>query len=150
MVEELLVDGAHLVYERNATTSNLDTLLQNVGRYSGGDDTDETETRMVIRTFKLTNGEVTLRSELLPEELTVEIPELTVRDIGERSGGATVTEVAKQLLQPVLERTKNIAENRLRQELDAAKAEAQRELENAVEQQKQKALQELKNRLSGD
>ncbi|HXV76914.1 MAG TPA: hypothetical protein VD788_11425 [Candidatus Polarisedimenticolaceae bacterium] len=144
VLREVAVDGAHVVFEQKGQTSNLRTLLDHVeraGRESGDPRTAAgDELRLVVEKFTFSGGKVTLIHDRLDEDLTFEIPEVVVRDIGRVGAGETIEDVARQLLEPVLERT-----------IDSAKDEVEQmvkqRLEQEVESRKQQALESLKDRL---
>lgn len=144
VIKEIVVDGASLIIEqRGITDNNLQTILGNVQRYSGPDqETEESESsdyRYVVKTFRFTNGKLGALSKAAGLDEQVAIPDVVVTGVGEKSGGATIAEVSKQLITPVI-----------RKALAAVQNLAIEEVEERIKQELEEELEEeLQNKLKG-
>lgn len=147
VLREVAVEGAHLTFEQRGDSNNLREILNHVQRISEEDaasDDDRTEeTRMVIETFNFRGGRLTVIHDRLDEDLTFEIPDVTVRDIGRVGAGETLSSVAAQLIEPVLRRALDAAQ-------DQAKAMVEERVNQEIEDQTEKAVESLKKRLLGN
>lgn len=147
VVREVHVQGARLTFEQQGDRNNLRTLLDNVERAaeeeSSGGDAAEDETRMVIEEFVLSRSAVTLIHDRLEEDLSFELPEIRLTDIGRVGAGETVESAAKQILEPVLEQTMDAAQQRARTMLE-------QRLDQELDKHKQNALDSLKKKVLGN
>src|SRR5262245_12912529 len=90
VIREVLVDDAHLNAEQRGDSTNLTDIERYMSKSEKtGDQSGAPEPRIIIDRFRLTNGHVTLTSDLLkhPEELALR--DVVVENIGRSSGGAT-------------------------------------------------------------
>lgn len=110
VVEQVVVDGAKVIFEETGGSINLQTLLKNAQDYAGPSEPGETTEeepesagpKLVIKEFRFTNAEATLISEKLGQEISTGIPDIVLNDIGQKGNGVTAAEAAKQVLVPVI------------------------------------------------
>ena len=144
VINEIVVDGAGLIIEqRGLTDNNLQTILANVQQYSGPDqETDESESsdrRYIVKTFRFTNGKLGAISKEAGLDAAVTIPDVVVTGVGEKSNGATIVEVSQQLITPVINKA-----------LVAVQGLAIEEVEEKIKQELEKELEEeLQDKLKG-
>jgi uncharacterized protein involved in outer membrane biogenesis len=146
VLRKVAVEGAHLTFEQRGDSNNLREILRHVeraGEDAESDGGDTEETRMVIETFTFRGGRLTVIDDRLDEDLTFEIPDVTVRDVGRVGAGETLSNVAAQLIDPVLRRALDAAQ-------DQAKAKLEERVNQEIEDQKEKAVESLKKRLLGN
>ena len=98
-----MVDGPEVTFEGGLSGSNLSRIQKNVESFApaspkGKGEKPEKELKVVVGLFKVTNGKVNLSLTALGgKSLTVPLPDIELRDIGRKSGGATVGEAAKEM-----------------------------------------------------
>ncbi len=110
MVNEVFIDGPEFVYERLLLGgSNLDALLKQIETNTGGgtrppkaDPTEPGEPmKFAVKSFRLQNARMTLIAA--GRTVTVQLPPLTLTDIGVAEGGITADQIAAKVLKQVLE-----------------------------------------------
>ena len=103
IVKEIVVDGPEVTFEGSLSGSNLSRIQKNVESFvpaspKGKEEKPKKETKVEIGLFKVTNGRVNLSlSALGGKSLTVPLPDIELRDIGRKSGGATVGEATREM-----------------------------------------------------
>jgi uncharacterized protein involved in outer membrane biogenesis len=106
VVENIDVGEAKLRMEQSGSRNNLQVLLDKLRGESAAEPEAEDEgKRVVIERFELTDANASLSIADLDEQRTLDVPDIVLTDIGGKSGGATATEVARQVLEPVIRRT---------------------------------------------
>jgi hypothetical protein len=105
VVENIDVGEATLRMEQSGSRNNLQVLLDKLRSEPPAEpETEDQGTRVVIERFALTDANASLSVVDLDEQRTLDVPDIVLTDIG-KSGGATATEVARQILEPVIRRT---------------------------------------------
>jgi hypothetical protein len=127
IVREVVVDGAHLNAEQRGDVTNITEIQSYMTR---SDDAAPAEPaargRVIIDRFRMTNGRVTLTSDLLNKPEDLELDDVTVDGIGRSSGGATYDEATEAVLTPILGAARAAVQRRLRDAAtDAAREEVQ-------------------------
>jgi uncharacterized protein involved in outer membrane biogenesis len=151
VVREIVVDGPRLFFEQKEDGNNLDAILENLGGDSGSsDDAAASEKKLIIQTFRFINGEATVLVEQLDNELTAKIPDVVVHGIGEKTQGATVEEVARQLLEPLLAQSIAAAKGAAKAALEERLEEEKGKMKQDLEERGQKKIDDLKGRLAGN
>jgi hypothetical protein len=132
-----VVDGAHLNAEQRGDATNV-TQIQ---RYMTQPDTGATtaqpreQGRLIIDRFRLTNGRVTLTSDLLSKPEDLALDDVVVEGIGRSSGGATYSEATEAVLNPILRAARAALQNRLRDAAgDAARDEVKKKASERVQE----------------
>jgi uncharacterized protein involved in outer membrane biogenesis len=105
VIEELLVRGARIDVLQQANGNNVQELLRNLDsdESSEPDESAEAGKKIIIDRFVLEGAGASLSAPDLDEVREVDLPTITLRDIGRRENGATGREVARQVLRPVLQ-----------------------------------------------
>lgn len=114
IIDEIVVRQPRVTYEMNKQgTANLDVLKKNVEAYStsrdagSGSATKERESegqegeelRLIIRKLNFEGGELNASSALRPDKpIKARLPAFSMSNIGQSSGGATSSQVAKEVL----------------------------------------------------
>jgi hypothetical protein len=105
IIKQISIVKPEITYELGAGGSNLDAIQRNVDRYvtQHGGAAQRTErtsgTKIVIEDLYITSATAHVSAALVPGSRTsAPLPDLHLRDIGKRSGGATAGEVVKQVL----------------------------------------------------
>jgi uncharacterized protein involved in outer membrane biogenesis len=137
VIDEILVDAAHLNVEQHGDATNLTDIQRYMSRSAEAAPPaaePDQEGRIIIDRFRLTNARVTLTSELLDEPETIVLDEVVVNGIGRDSGGATYTEATEAVLAPILAAGRGAAQERLRvAAAEAATEEVEEEVEEVEE-----------------
>ena len=60
------------------------------------------EVRVIIRNFDFLNAQATVTSPALAEPREIVIPDVRLTGIGEKTSGATTSEIAAQILEPII------------------------------------------------
>lgn len=120
VLSEVVVDSPRVLYEITENGSNIDAIRANIDAYqqrlggggesSGGRGSD---TKIIIDRLRFTGGQVLATAR--GEEATVDLPPLTLTDIGRASGGETAGQVAAQVADRL---TRHVAETVARSELE--------------------------------
>ena len=139
VVDEVLVDEAHLNVEQRGDTANLAEIQRLMSQADEAQPADgQPPRRIIIDRFRLTNARVTLTSDALSEPETLELADVVVSGIGRASGGATYGEATEAVLTPILGAARSAAEARLR---DAAAGAVREELEEEARERLRDALE---------
>lgn len=144
VLPQVVVDQAHLTFEQKGDRNNLQTLLDALE--SGPEETgeaEEPEATLVIQEFRLSGAKVTVIHDRLDEPLDLTLADIVLKDIGRVGAGETAASAAKQIIEPILDRTVDAAKKRAEDEL-------RQRVEQEVEKQKQDAVDSLKDKLLGD
>lgn len=124
IIENVEVADAVLRIEQTGTRNNLRVLLDNLQRDAepqpeepGGGQ------RVVVERFALTDANASVSIADLDEQRSADIPDIVLTDIGQKTGGATGAELARQVLEPVIRRALessavDAVKERVRDELD--------------------------------
>ncbi|GAV19874.1 hypothetical protein MMIC_P0832 [Mariprofundus micogutta] len=107
VIDEILISAPAVVYEINkAGVSNVDVLKKSLG--SGGSSSSSSsssgeELKMIIKRLVVEGSTAKVRIAALgDQQQTVKLPKIVMRDVGQKSGGATAAEVAQQLSSKLL------------------------------------------------
>ena len=106
VIRSIAVDGATINLMQQGTRNNLKRLLDNLKAMQSDPaqpDSDAGSRRLIIERFTLSDAEASVSVPDLGQERTVALPPIVVRDIGKASGGATGSQIAEQLLTPIIE-----------------------------------------------
>jgi len=147
VLPKIVVDQAQLTFEQDGVNNNLQTLLNNIdsapaSEPAGEAEGEASELRFVIQEFRLQGASVTLRVSQLAQPLSFTMTDIVLRDVGRKGAGVTAEEVARQLIEPVLDRTMKAATARATDEIEAL---ARKQLG----EQTGKALDSVKKKLFG-
>jgi uncharacterized protein involved in outer membrane biogenesis len=144
VLSAIIIDQAKLTFEQQGSKNNLQTLMDNLESESGesaGEDEEE-ENRLVISEFRLIQAGMTLSHDRLEENISFTLPDIVLHDIGRIGAGVTAEQAARQIITPIIQRSRDAAQARAKQELEAA---ARKELDK----QKDKALDSVQKKLFG-
>ncbi len=131
VIDSIVIDNPDLIYERSASGDNFTALLANVkkaaeaatgaqGNTASKGDGSSSESKVVIRDLRITNGKVTMAlADLGGKGVALPLPEIHLTDIGERSGGVSPAEAIQTVLAAISATTGNTVQ----QGLDAATQE---------------------------
>ena len=105
VIKQVSIVKPDVTYELGPGGSNLDAIQRNVDRYvtqhGGANERTERNSgkKLVIEDLYIKNATAHVSAAVMQSsEMSVPVPDLHLRDIGKRSGGATAGEVVKQVL----------------------------------------------------
>ncbi|HET7371401.1 MAG TPA: hypothetical protein VFK45_11250 [Gammaproteobacteria bacterium] len=144
VMNEGVVNGMSVNAEFHGTQSNLSQILDNLQQFIGPSQPQQqqpgAQKKFIVKTFRFTDGQATVMLDAANAQRTVQIPDISVHDIGVKTGGVNGAELAKQLLQPVIERI-------LDQVRGAAREKAEDVLQKKGDELKEKARKKLQDKL---
>lgn len=105
VMKQVLIDGATVNAIANGQRTNFQQLMDNLDSAAGSADSGSSESsgpemKFIIDRFDFTNAKASLSSDLLGD-LSLNIPDIHLEDIGRKSNGATAAEIAQQILKPI-------------------------------------------------
>lgn len=102
-LHEVVIDGAEVAALVRGRKSNLQALMDHLNEQLGPEEetTDESEVKLIIDRLDFTNAKASVESDVLGQA-AVDIPDVHLTDVGRASNGATVAEVLKQVLDPIV------------------------------------------------
>jgi len=116
------MDGASLVvkrctvcHENPAGRNNLKAILNHVKAAAGGSGKSSGgaagggETRMIIDEFRFQNAEARALAPSLNLDKTLKLPPVVLKNLGARQGGAAASDIANQILRPIVDATVHAA-----------------------------------------
>jgi len=142
-VTELLLNDVHINAEQRGDATNLTEIQEFTTTPPGEPETGAEEGRVIVQLFRATNARLTITSELLGRSETVDLEDVVVNDIG-GTRGATYSEAAAAMLDPVIDAAVAAVRGRLQ---DAAEEAAREEVEGEVEELEQEAEERLRDLL---
>ena len=104
VIKVLEVDAAEVAIVAKGKNTNLEAIMDNLAGEEPASpeaEEDSSELKMIIDSFVFSNAKTSLDSDLIGST-TVELPDITLTGIGRKSNGATVKEMVKQLLRPIV------------------------------------------------
>lgn len=144
VMNEAVIDGMSVNAEIHGRQSNLSQISDNLQQFIGPSQPQPQQPagnkKFILRMARFTNGEATVILDAANAKRRIDIPDISVHDIGVQSGGVDAAELAKQLLRPVIERILDEAQN-------AAKQKAEDVLQKKGDELKQKARKKLQDQL---
>jgi uncharacterized protein involved in outer membrane biogenesis len=140
VIGEISVDGAEILLEQTAAGNNLRVLQEALVSQSTEGDAESPGPEVIIERFTLGESRVQVRVPQLNESREVTIPRMVVSDIGRASNGATASEVARQVLEPVIHRALE----------SGAAAAIENKAKEKVDETKDRVLDRLRDRLEPD
>ncbi len=106
IVKNVLVDSARINVVQQGSANNLQKLLDSLPQSGDSGTTAETGDgkKVIIEKFTLSGASASVTAAELGEPREVTLPTIVVTDIGRASNGATGTQVAQQILRPIIEK----------------------------------------------
>jgi hypothetical protein len=111
VIEEILIDKPDVFYEINKTgESNIKALQKNIEQSTGGggkaaadSPSESSGPKIVIRKLVIEGGKVDAIVAALGDKAhTAKLPRIQLNNIGEKSGGATGAEIARQVTNAII------------------------------------------------
>jgi len=155
IIDRIEVAAPEITYEKISGTDNFQTILKNVEKAVGADKAAEKPVekvkedegkKILIKNFIVTDGKVNLAMSMLGDKtLSANLPDIHLKDIGQKNGGASPAEAFKEIFAALYAKIKSPAVtdvfNNGIEELSAgarvAADEAQKQLETVSESAKE-------------
>lgn len=96
VIHKILIDAPQIIYEKNGNVTNFDVIQRNVEKYlgvKGGKSGKEAGKKLIIGSFVIRNARVNYNGML-----DLKLPDIELRNIGKRSGGATSAQVTRAVI----------------------------------------------------
>lgn len=94
LIHRILIDSPDISYEKNDSGTNFDAIQRNVERYLGSDKAGkEAPRKMIIESLVIRNAKVNYNGML-----DLKLPDIELRNVGKKSGGATSAQVTKAIV----------------------------------------------------
>ena len=130
IIERVEVKEPEINYEKKGKTDNFNAILNNVKKSAASDkksaDTGKDKgggKKLIINDFVVTQGRVNLVMSVAglgEKEIAVDLPDIHLKDIGKKKGGASAAEVSKEIITALYGKiTSPAVTNALNQELKA-------------------------------
>ena len=124
LIKNINIVSPKIFYENNANGDNLQTLMDNIEKNTGGGSSDQTEEaageekKIIIERFSLSDGDITVSHSRLNDVIEVPMPDLVLTDIGRNSNGATISQASAQIFEQItVAATKAVVESALVSEI---------------------------------
>ena len=138
-VESVIVNSARINAVQAGGENNLQALLDNIRRSSSdsAEPSDSGNTKLIIDEFRFENAEVTASVAGLPGAgRSASVPDVVLRDIGRQDGGITAAQAARQILEPLMQRS-----------MEAGIGVSRQQLENRAQEEADKAIDKGRKKL---
>lgn len=115
VIHEVIIQSPEVTYESGAAGNNLETIQKNieayVARFSGGKKDDSApKKKLIIENLYIRDAHVNINTALtIGKSVSSPVPDLHLRDVGKREGGASPGEVMKQVWGALMRSTGNVA-----------------------------------------
>ncbi len=103
LIDKIHIDSPDIIYEKNDSGTNFDVIQRNVQNYVGAgknasrdekpEDEKEASKKMIIKSLVIRNAKVNYNGLL-----DLKLPDIELRNIGKKSGGATSAQVTKVIV----------------------------------------------------
>lgn len=99
VIHKILIDGPHIIYEKNDSGTNFDAIQRNVeaylgaGRGKGKKEDKSGSKKMIIGSFVIRNAKVNYNGMM-----DLSLPDIELHNIGKKSGGATSAQVVNAII----------------------------------------------------
>jgi len=94
VLHKILIDAPHINYEKGDSGNNFDVIQRNVEKNVGAKKEDkEKSKKLIIDSFVIRNAKVNYNNTI-----DIPLPDIVLKNIGKKSGGATPAQVAKAII----------------------------------------------------
>lgn len=114
MIHEVIIQSPDVTYESGAAGNNLETIQKNIESYvarfsSGKKDDAAPKKKLIIENLYVRDARVNVNTALtVGKTVSSPVPDLHLRNIGKREGGASPGEVIKQVWGALMRSTGNV------------------------------------------
>ncbi|MBM3569747.1 MAG: hypothetical protein FJX46_13460 [Alphaproteobacteria bacterium] len=141
-VRELAVEKPRIAYEHGPNGSNLDALVANAKRQSGGAGGAATEKKdakperkLVVERLVFRDGVVAAsHAQLQGRNVEAKLPSLELKDLGKAKGGATPAELAEEVVSAVTREATRAALGDINAAIERLRGTAREQIQNLQQQ----------------
>jgi len=141
VIRELIIEGPEITYELTPAGNNLQRIQKNVESFIPATKTEGrtakgADTKLELDLFVLKDAKVHVRSRILGnQELNLTLPQIVLKDIGKKPGGASVKDVLAAVMRELTNGvTKAVADSgvlkNVQQTIQSTKGTVQKALKN--------------------
>lgn len=154
IINQIYIDAPDITYERSGKTDNIKTILNNVKSFAGqskgtpqkaaGDKPVKEEKKIEISDVIVKNGKVNMSvAALKGEQLSLDLPDIHLKDIGKNGKGTTLSEAMEQIF-GALNKQVGIS---VKDSVEVMRKTVEKEVDKAVEGTVRKSVDEIKGLL---
>jgi len=144
VIKNITINQAKVIAEQSAesfTRTNLQDIADKLsaGNSTASDDSkaqQSSDIRLMVEQFNFTNGDIRLVSKQFGER-TIKMPDIKLRNIGDKKNGLTPEQLGQAVMGPILEQVKKHAQKELTK---IAKDKAKEKLKSKLEEKLLKKL----------
>lgn len=105
IIDEVYINAPDITYEKSMKGDNIKALLKNIESFTGagektgpGKESAKSETKIQINNFIVKNGKINMSvTALKGQNLSLDLPDIHMKDIGKDKEGSSVSKVMKQV-----------------------------------------------------
>lgn len=118
VLNEVVVDSPQVLYEFTEGGTNIEAIRANIDAYQrrlggGGSGSGGSDTKIIINRLRFTGGNIHAIAQ--EREVEIDLPPLTLTDLGRASGGETAGQIAAQVADQL---TQHVAQTVARSEIE--------------------------------
>lgn len=104
VIKDITISGPRITYEHSSGGSNIDAIKKNVDSYLGAGSSKKKSDeaggkKLIIEKLSILNGKANVSAAILQgKTMSVDLPDIVLKDIGKSKGGATPGEVASKVM----------------------------------------------------
>ena len=109
VIKDITISGPRITYEHSSGGSNIDVIKKNVDSYLGVGSSKKKSgeaggKKLIIEKLSILNGKANVSAAVLQgKTMSVDLPNIVLKDIGKSKGGATPGEVASKVIDSLQE-----------------------------------------------
>lgn len=112
IIDEIFINAPDITYEKSVKGDNIKTILNNIKKFAGAEkkaaqkpaagQKKKEEKKVVIKDLVVKNGKVNMSATLLEGEgLSYSMPDIHMKNIGEKEGGASLSKAIEKIFAEV-------------------------------------------------
>ena len=104
VVKDITISGPRITYEHSSGGSNIDVIKKNIDSYLGTGSSEKKSSegsgkKLIVEKLSILNGKANVSAAILQgKTMSVDLPNIVLKDIGKSKGGATPGEVASKVM----------------------------------------------------
>jgi len=152
VLKEVTIDSAQVAAVVRGKDTNLQGLMDNLNASLDKEESSAAEEtapgpKLIIDRFQFSNAQASVDSDLAGQ-FDVSIPDISLKDVGRSTNGATVGEVMQQILKPIIRSvTREMVDQGL--DIEGVRAELQQNVQEKASEKLGTGLKGLTDKLRG-
>ena len=104
VIKDITISGPRITYEHSSGGSNIDVIKKNIDSYLGTGSSEKKSSegsgkKLIVEKLSILNGKANVSAAILQgKTMSVDLPNIVLKDIGKSKGGATPGEVASKVM----------------------------------------------------